>query len=558
MRLPPTAALLLLGKAQQRTCTMLAPSITSLLNPSPPDALTLDAMGFLDSSPDPFHATEKLGRRLEQAGFSELDEREPWSATLQPGGKYFYTRDRSCLVAFCVGAKYEPGNGFKVLGAHTDSPNLRLKPRSKGGWGKKGKAGCLQLDVQCYGGGLWHTWFDRDLSVSGRVFVRAADGSVEQRLLKIEQPVLRVPNLAIHLQSAEEREAFKVNKEDHMQPIVADSLLAFELAAAAQKALSGGGAAAPPAEGAAPPSAEEDRPKPWEEAQEPVLLRLIGAALGRAPLRLEPPDQPGQRLALCRSRSRAVPRGSIETEQIADFELSLYDTQPAALGGAHGEYLYSARLDNLASCFVSTEALVSHATEHLAEDAEVSLVALFDHEEVGSASATGAGSPIMGEAVRRVSTALNAGAGHEDLYASALRRSFVFSVDMAHAVHPNYAAKHESGHGPQMNQGLVIKSNANQRYASTGLSSFIVREIARRAELPPPQEFVVRNDCPCGSTIGPIISSNTGMRAVDLGMPQLSMHSVREMMGAQDLANGLSMFKGFLKDFRAIDDEIGS
>ena len=142
----------------------------------------------------------------------------------------------------------------------------------------------------------------------------------------------------------------------------------------------------------APPSAEEDRPKPWEEAQEPVLLRLIGAALGRAPLRLEPPDQPGQRLALCRSRARAVPRGSIETEQIADFELSLYDTQPAALGGAHGEYLYSARLDNLASCFVCTEALVSHATEHLAEDAEVSLVALFDHEEVGSASATGAAS----------------------------------------------------------------------------------------------------------------------------------------------------------------------
>ncbi len=251
-----------------------------------------------------------------------------------------------------------------------------------------------------------------------------------------------------------------------------------------------------------------------------------------------------------------------------------------------------------------TEALVAHAAEHLAADTDVSLCTFFDHEEVGSASACGAGSPIMGEAVRRISTALNAGAGNEDLYAAALRRSLVFSVDMAHAVHPNYASKHESMHGPQMNQGLVIKTNANQRYATTGLTSYMAREIARRGALPPPQEFVVRNDCPCGSTIGPIIAAATGMRAVDVGMPQLSMHSVRgrrmmmmmgptltptltptptptltltltltltptlttdpnsnqvrEMMGVKDLAHGLDMFKGFLKDFRAIDEEIGA
>ena len=178
-----------------------------------------------------------------------------------------------------------------------------------------------------------------------------------------------------------------------------------------------------------------------------------------------------------------------------------------------------------------TEALVAHAAEHLGSDTDVSLCTFFDHEEVGSASACGAGSPIMGEAVRRISTALNAGAGNEDLYAAALRRSLVFSVDMAHAVHPNYASKHESMHGPQMNQGLVIKTNANQRYATTGLTSYMAREIARRGALPPPQEFVVRNDCPCGSTIGPIIAAATGMRAVDVGMPQLAMHSVRQMIG---------------------------
>lgn len=320
-----------------------------------------------------------------------------------------------------------------------------------------------------------------------------------------------------------------------MQPILADSLLAFELASAARKALgapAGAGAEAEAvAEGDAGRRGSEGAAaatEPWNEAQEPVLLHLIAAAL------------------------------EVPVAQIADFELNLYDTQRAALGGAHGEFLYSARLDNLASCYVCTEALVAHAAEHLGSDTDVSLCTFFDHEEVGSASACGAGSPIMGEAVRRISTALNAGAGNEDVYAAALRRSLVFSVDMAHAVHPNYASKHESAHGPQMNQGLVIKTNANQRYATTGLTSYMAREIARRGALPPPQEFVVRNDCPCGSTIGPIIAAATGMRAVDVGMPQLAMHSVREMMGVKDLAHGLDMFKGFLKDFRAIDDEIGA
>tara|TARA_B100000795_G_scaffold12768_1_gene8865 strand:- start:160 stop:846 length:687 start_codon:yes stop_codon:yes gene_type:complete len=205
----------LLGAAA--SVTMLAqPSFKSMLG-APPDQFTLDCMGFIDGSPDPFHVTDNLGKRLKGAGFTEINERDPWSGVLKPGGRYYYARDRTTFVAFTVGEKYEPGNGFKVLGAHTDSPNLKLKPRSQRD-GKKGKNGCLQLDVQCYGGGLWHTWFDRDLSVSGRVFVRGADGSVAQRLLKIEQPILRVPNLAIHLTTADEREAFKVRRGGHAAP----------------------------------------------------------------------------------------------------------------------------------------------------------------------------------------------------------------------------------------------------------------------------------------------------------------------------------------------------
>lgn len=253
------------------------------------------------------------------------------------------------------------------------------------------------------------------------------------------------------------------------------------------------------------------------------------------------------------------------TEAVVDFEMSLYDVQKASISGIHSEFLCSSRIDNLASCFVATEALIDYASsDGLASDGDVSLIALFDHEEVGSSSAVGAGSPIMGEAVRRISSALSGGGGggsggaYDDTTASALRKSFVVSADMAHAVHPNYAGKHQKGHGPQMNRGVVIKSNANQRYASNRVTSLIVRELARRADLPEPQEFVVRNDCPCGSTIGPIISANTGMRAIDLGMPQLSMHSIREMMGVADLTLCKDLFVSFYRDFRAVDDQLDS
>ena len=176
---------------------------------------------------------------------------------------------------------------------------------------------------------------------------------------------------------------------------------------------------------------------------------------------------------------------------------------------------------------------------------------------VGSSSATGAGSPIVGEAVKRISHAL--GAGNDDsptVYDRTIQNSFVLSVDQAHAVHPNYASKHEKGHGPKMNGGMVIKRNSNQRYATNGITGLIVRELARRAGLPPVQEFVVRNDCGCGSTIGPIISSTTGIRAIDMGCPQLSMHSIRETMGVKDFSHGLALFRAFFTDFSSVNSSI--
>lgn len=266
----------------------------------------------------------------------------------------------------------------------------------------------------------------------------------------------------------------------------------------------------------------------WTKHQEPLLVQLIASELG------------------------------VNEKDIVDFELNLFDVQPATLGGVRSEFVHSARLDNLASCFLSLRGLLDHVEDGGVEsDTDVSMIAMFDHEEVGSSSATGAGSPIVGEAVKRISHALGAGNDNSPtVYDRTIQNSFVLSVDQAHAVHPNYASKHEKGHGPKMNGGMVIKRNSNQRYATNGITGLIVRELARRAGLPPVQEFVVRNDCGCGSTIGPIISSTTGIRAIDMGCPQLSMHSIRETMGVKDFSHGLALFRAFFTDFSSVNSSI--
>lgn len=467
------------------------------------------AMEYFDSSPDPFHAVKTSADLLQAAGFEELDTMKPYKNQLKQGGKYFFTKNKSTIVAFSIGNKYAAGNGFKIVGGHTDSPNLKVKPRSK-----RGGNGCIQLAVECYGGGLWHTWFDRDLGLSGRCFVRAQDGSIEQKLVKIDRAVLRIPNLAIHLNTAKEREAFDFNKEDQLVPI---------LSLAVKNTLENGETKDKSIVSGEVTSRKEDG---WSEFQEPILLKMLSSEL------------------------------NVNVEDILDFELNLYDVQKASLGGAYSEFVHSARLDNLASCFMAIQGLIDYSSEEeLESDEDISLVALFDHEEVGSESATGAGSPIMGEAVERICQAFS-NEHKEDSYSRSISKSFVLSVDQAHAIHPNYAGKHEKGHAPRMNDGMVIKRNSNQRYATNAVTGLIVREVAKKAGLKPIQEFVVRNDCGCGSTIGPIISSSTGIRAIDMGCPQLSMHSIRETMGTADFTHGIDLFKGFFKYFREVDDSM--
>jgi aspartyl aminopeptidase len=426
--------------------------------------LAQKACDFLTASPDPFHAVHNCVQKLQSAGFQPLDSSEPFTGQLEAGGKYYYIVEHSTLVAFAVGSKHVAGSsfGFHMVGGHTDSPNLKIKPKSK-----RSASGCTLLGVECYGGGLWHTWFDRDLSVSGRVLVQKKGGKdskfaqTEQRLVNLNDPIARISTLCIHLQTAEERQGFTVNKENHTSPIIATESIQSKENDAAKEKLE---------KDATEQLNSSSNSSKWREAQEPLLLEALAEKLG------------------------------VDKEEIVDFELNLYDTQPASMGGITKEFLYSARLDNLATVFCAMEALADYTTASdstFKDSADVSLAVVFDHEEVGSTSAQGAGSPVMAAAIERIASALNGGTVNPDLYNACIRKSFILSVDQAHAIHPNYASKHEAQHAPKLNSGIVIKTNSNQRYATTGITGFVVRELGRVADVPV-QEFVVRNDCPCG------------------------------------------------------------
>ncbi|XP_062202835.1 probable aspartyl aminopeptidase [Phragmites australis] len=462
-----------------------------------------DLVDYLNASPTAFHAVDEAKRQLKAAGFAQLSEREEW-AGLEPGRKYFFTRNHSTIVAFAIGAKYVAGNGFHIIGAHTDSPCLKLKPVSK-----VTKGGYVEVGVQTYGGGLWYTWFDRDLTIAGRVIVREKrEGMVSyaHKLVRVQEPIMRIPTLAIHLDRTISSEGLKINNQNHLVPVLATSVKNE-----VQKLVGENG----------PKESSENK----NTKHHPLLLQLIAK------------------------------EANCEPDEICDFELQLCDTQPSVVAGAMKEFIFSGRLDNLCMSFCSLKALIdSTFDEHsLDNESGVRMVALFDHEEVGSDSAQGAGSPAMLDALSRITGSLNF--SNSKLLEKAIQRSFLVSADMAHALHPNYMDKHEENHQPKLHGGLVIKHNANQRYATNAVTAFIFREIAERHQLPV-QDFVVRNDMGCGSTIGPILASGVGIRTVDIGAPQLSMHSIREMCAVDDINYSYEHFKAYFEEFTELDSKV--
>ncbi|XP_052186361.1 probable aspartyl aminopeptidase [Diospyros lotus] len=452
-----------------------------------------DLLDYLNESWTQFHATAEAKRQLIAAGFHLLNENDEWD--VKPGGRYFFTRNMSCLVAFAVGEKYQVGNGFHVIAAHTDSPCLKLKPKSA-----SSKSGYLKVNVQTYGSGLWYTWFDRDLSLAGRVILRDKDGSFLHKLIKVKRPLLRIPTLAIHLDRTVNKDGFKPNLETHLIPLLATEL---------------------------EDTSSETKDKSSKAAHHPLLMQVLSDEL------------------------------SCGIEDMASIELNVCDTQPSCLGGANNEFIFSGRLDNLASSYCALRALVDSCgmPGDLSNEHAIRMIALFDNEEVGSNSVQGAGAPTMFQAMRRIVCCLAQEYVGEGAFERAIRQSFLVSADMAHGVHPNFMDKHEEHHRPELQKGLVIKHNANQRYATSGVTSFLFKEVAKMHNLPT-QEFVVRNDMGCGSTIGPILASGVGIRTVDCGIAQLSMHSIREICGKDDIDIAYKHFKAFYQTFSSIDRKL--
>ena len=417
-----------------------------------------ELLTFLGEAVTPFHAVAAMSRRLTSAGFEAVTAFDP--DTMVPGKGYFMTRQGSSLIALRAG-QGELNEGLRLVGAHTDSPNLSVKPNPV-----LGRGGCVQLSVDVYGGALLNPWFDRDLALAGRVTLLNKAGQLESVLFDSGAAVAVVPSLAIHL----DREANKqrsINPQKDILPLVmlgeADT---FDL-------------------------------KAW-------LAERLAA---------ENSDYHGMR--------------------VMDYELSLYDTQRPGLVGIDQSFITSARLDNLLSCYAGLSALID------ATDAEWSMLVATDHEEVGSASTVGAQGPMLMDAL----TALMPAPQRNQTLRHA---SWMLSVDNAHAVHPNYMDKHDDQHSPRLGGGPVIKINRNQRYATDSEGAARLRLLAERAEVDV-QAFVMRADLACGSTIGPITATETGIPTTDLGVPTLAMHSIRELACVEDIPQLTALLQAFYR-----------
>jgi len=428
---------------------------------------TRDLLDFVHASPTPAHSVAEVRRRLDDEGFSELIEGERWA--LSAGHGYYVARG-GALIALRVGSVPATQGGLRLLGAHTDSPNLRLKPIAD-----VRASGYQQLGVETYGGLLEYTWLDRDLGLAGEVVLRDGDGGpLESHLVRIDRPILRIPSLAIHLNREIREKGLKLDRQQHLAPILGLD-----------------------------PSPDQDDPVG-------ALRHLLGAEL------------------------------DVDPTRILSWDLSLMDVVPPAVGGQRGEFIFCPRLDNQGMCHAALLALVRAECGPATQ-----MICLYDHEEIGSGSATGADSSLVEEILRRLIEVEGPHAEAGGL-PRAVARGAMISADMAHAVHPNYADRHEPMHMPQLGAGPVIKINTQQRYATTAATAALFESLCQDEDVPY-QKFVNRSDLRCGTTIGPIASSRLGIRTVDVGNPMMSMHSIREMASSEDPERMVAVMARFLE-----------
>lgn len=406
-------------------------------------------LDFLAASPTPFHAVESMLKIFTEHDFKHLKEQDAWN--LEPG-KYVVTRNDSSIIAFVLASDKNDviaRSGIRMVGAHTDSPALRVKPNPD-----IEKKGYLNLGVEVYGGVLLNPWFDRDLSLAGRVTYTDDTQTICSTLINFETPIASIPSLAIHL----DREA---NSSKTVNP-------------------------------------QTDLPPLLMKQSKTSILKTFNQVLQRQ---------------LKQSKD-------ISSDKILGYELSFYDTQKPAIVGLEQEFINSARLDNLLSCYVGMKALVE------SDGSQFCLLVCNDHEEVGSASAEGAEGPFLKSVLERTIP-------DAETRFRAIAASMLISTDNAHGIHPNFSDKHDANHGPILNEGPVIKINTNQRYATNSETAGFYRHLCEKNNIPC-QTFVVRTDMGCGSTIGPITAKEIGVKTIDVGVPTFAMHSIREMAGTED------------------------
>lgn len=417
---------------------------------------TDDLMSFLAASPTPYHAVANTAERLEKVGFRQVAETDAWDGTT--GGKYVLRG--GAIVAWYVPEGASPHTPFRIIGAHTDSPNLRVKPQPDAG-----AHGWRQVAVEIYGGPLLNSWLDRDLGLAGRLTLR--DGST--RLVNVDRPLLRVPQLAIHLDRSVSTEGLKLDKQRHLQPI-------------------------------------------WgmgNDVRDGDLIAFLEEESGLAP------------------------------GEVTGWDLMVHSVEAPAYLGRDQELVAGPRMDDLLSVHAGVAALTAVAVHESVS--YIPVLVGFDHEENGSQSDTGADGPLLGGVLER--SVFARGGSYEDR-ARAFAGTVCLSSDTGHAVHPNYAERHDPTHHPRVNGGPILKVNVNNRYATDGSGRAVFAAACEKADVPF-QSFVSNNSMPCGTTIGPITAARHGIKTVDIGAAILSMHSARELCGTDDpflLANALVAF----------------
>lgn len=475
-----------------------APAPANEPEPVRPEAYSKPYCEFMTSYPTIFHAVKGFTTELEEHGYKQLSERAVWTPELKQGGKFYVTRNGSSLIAFNIGSEYKSGNGMAIVAGHIDALTAKLKPVSK----LPNKAGFQQLAVAPYAGGLGKTWWDRDLGIGGRVLIRdSKTGKVENKLVKLDWPIARIPTLAEHFGTPAQG---PFNKETQMVPIIGiDNSDLFEKSEKSETS--------------------DIKTGTFAATQPEKLVKAISSELGVT-----------------------------DYSSILEWELELFDTQPARIGGLEKDMIFAGRIDDKLCCYAAHQALL--ASEDNTSTGTVKMVGMFDDEEIGSLLRQGANSNFMSSVMERITEAFATDNYGPNLLSQTVANSFLVSSDVIHAVNPNFLNVYLENHAPRLNVGVTVSTDSNGHMTTDSVSHALMKRVAARCDSTL-QVFQIRNDSRSGGTIGPMTSARIGMRAIDCGIPQLSMHSIRATTGALDPGLGVKLFKGFFDYYEEVDAE---